>query len=87
MIRKSPKGLAVAMVVGLVSMKLVRPAPRPAYLAADGRDAVEHFLERHAVFSCDAQLANLLPLPTLQVAQRVLRLPSRVLPPFDQGTT
>lgn len=40
---------ATSMVLGLVGVELVRPAPRPARLAADRRDAVEQLVERHGV--------------------------------------
>lgn len=41
---------AAAMAVGLVGVKLVWPALRPARLAIDRRDTVEQFLEGQAVF-------------------------------------
>ena len=40
---------AAAMIIGLVGMQLSGPAPRPAALAADCRDGIEHLLEGHAV--------------------------------------
>ena len=46
----SPAGAAAAtMIIGLVRMQLSRPAPRPAALAADRRNCIEHLLEGHAV--------------------------------------
>ena len=40
---------AAAMIIGLVRVQLSRPAPRPAALAADRWDRIEHLLEGHAV--------------------------------------
>ena len=45
-----PAGAAAAtMIIGLVRMQLSRPAPRPAALAADRRNCIEHLLEGYAV--------------------------------------
>ena len=45
---------AASMVVGLVGVELVRLASRPAKLTTDRRNAIEYFLERHAVVGVGA---------------------------------